>query len=112
VPDEFEWIPDWGAQGNTKADIAKIQFGDGYVQRQTKGMNPLQVTWNLKFDPRDDDEADEIEEFLVERQGVVAFTWTAPGRAQEKWTCDAWSRTKAALDVNAITATFTLVYEP
>ena len=110
--DEFIWIPDWNAGGNTKSDVSKVRFGDGYVQRQTKGMNPLAITWSLSFNPRSDAEADAIEAFLEAREGVTAFTWTAPGKAQAKWTCESWNRAKASVDVNNLTMTFELVYEP
>lgn len=110
--DEFTFVPDWNAQGTTTANVSKIQFGDGYVQRQAKGMNPLGVTWALTFNPRSDADADAIEAFLTARFGVTAFTWTPPGRSQSKWTCDSWARTKAANDVNGLSMTFELVYEP
>lgn len=112
MPDEFSFIPDWSAQGNTKANIAKVAFGDGYVQRQTKGMNPLVVSWSLGFNPRTDSVTDAIEAFLVAREGVTAFTWTPPGGDQAKWTCDSWSRVKLGEDVNSISMVLEKVYEP
>lgn len=110
--DEFIWIPDWDAQGNTTPDVSKIQFGDGYVQRQTKGMNPLKVIWSLSFKNRTDSEADALEAFLKARYGVIAFTWTAPGGVQSKWISQPYSRSKAANDVNNISVSLELVYEP
>lgn len=110
--DEFIWIPDWRAAGTTRADVTRIKFGDGYVQRQNKGLNPLAVSWSLSFDPRTDAEADAIEAFLAARTGVTAFTWTPPGKPQSKWTCENWVRTKSGEDVNSLTMTFELVYEP
>lgn len=110
--DEFTFVPDWNAQGTTTANVSKVQFGDGYVQRQTKGMNTLDITWNLSFNPRSDTDADAIEAFLASRLGVTAFTWTPPGKPQQKWTCDTWTRAKAAMDINSLSMTFELVYEP
>ena len=110
--DEFEWIPDWNAQGNVKANVAKIQFGDGYVQRQTKGMNPLSKTWNLTFNNRSDTEIQEIMDFLEERYGVIAFTWTPPGGTRVKWTCDNWTPTKLGANVFSLSLSFERVYEP
>jgi phage-related protein len=110
--DEFYWLPDWNAQGSNKSDITKVQFGDGYVQRQTKGMNPIKVSWSLTFNPREDTIADDIEEFLRDREGVVAFTWTPPGGEQVKWTCSDWTRNKLGENVNSLSMTFERVYEP
>jgi phage-related protein len=110
--DEFDFLPDWQAQGTTTANVSKVQFGDGYVQRQNKGMNPLKVSWGLSFNPRSDDETDDIENFLIAREGVTAFTWTPPGQAQAKWVCSQWTRTKMGDNVNSITMTFEKVYEP
>lgn len=110
--DEFTWIPDWNAQSSNSANVSKVQYGDGYVQRQTKGMNPIMRSWSLTFNNRTDAEIDAIEEFLEDRYGVVAFTWTPPGGTQVKWTCDKWNRTKLGDNVANISVTFERVYEP
>lgn len=110
--DEFSWIPDWNAQSSNKPDVTKVQYGDGYQQRQTKGMNPLRVDWSLSFAARSDAESDAIEAFLEERYGVIAFTWTPPGKSQVKWVCSSWNVTKASVDNNAISLSFERVYEP
>lgn len=112
--DEFldTWIPDWNAQSNVAANVARVQFGDGYVQRQTKGMNPITRSWNLTFNNRSDALIDAIEEFLEERYGVVAFTWTPPGGVQSKWTAATWTRVKMGDNVASLSTTFELVYEP
>lgn len=110
--DEFTWIPDWNPQEGIKANVSKVQFGDGYVQRQTKGMNPLTQTWNLTFSARTDSEASAIMAFLKARKGVTAFTWTPPDEDQAKFTCDNFSRQKAANDNQTVSAVFELVYEP
>ena len=112
MDDEFEWIADWDASENPVAKVTKIQYGDGYMQRQTKGMNPVAVTWNLTFKNRDDAEATAIREFLEARYGVVAFTWTPPGQTQKKWICDSWPRSIPGYNVNNFSLKFELVYEP
>lgn len=110
--DEFEWIPDWNAQASNKSNVTKIQYGDGYQQRQSKGMNPIGTRWSVAFNPRSDAVIDLIEEFLEERYGVIAFTWTAPGKPQYKWICEEWTRTKMGDNVASISMTFERVYEP
>ena len=110
--DEFIWIPDWNAQGSYKEDISKVRFGDGYVQRQKKGINTTMMTWSLTFNSRSEAESDAIMEFLREREGVVAFTWTPPGEDQFKWTCESYSRNVVGAGISNISATFERVYEP
>lgn len=110
--DEFTFTPDWNAQENPSSNVTKIQFGDGYMQRQTKGMNPISVTWNLTFNSRTDTEANAIIAFLEARYGVTAFTWTPPGQTQKKWICSSWPRTIPGFDVNNFSLQFELVYEP
>lgn len=110
--DEFIWIPDWNASSNNTPNISKIEFGDGYMQRQSKGMNPIKVVWNLNFNNRTDAEADALEAFLKARYGVIAFTWTPPGGTQSKWISQPWNRSKASVDVNNISVPLELVYEP
>lgn len=112
MPDEFLFVPDWGASNSTKSNVSKVQYGDGYVQRQSKGMNTLVKSWSLSFNTRSDSEADSLISFLEERYGVTAFTWTPPGQPQAKWTCSDWSRSVAAVDVNNISLQLELVYEP
>ena len=110
--DEFTWLPDWNAQGDSTANVSKIQFGDGYVQRQTKGMNPIVKSWNMSFNNRTDAEIADIVEFFEDRYGVVAFTWTPPDEDQAKWVCARWNKTKQGDNVTSLSASFDRVYEP
>jgi len=110
--DEWIWVPDWSASTASKANVSKIRYGDGYIQRQTKGMNPIDDSWSLTFNARTRTEAIAIDTFLKERYGVIAFTWTPPGLPQAKWTCDSWNRTEVGNEVNNITMTLEKVYEP
>lgn len=109
---EFQFVPDWNAQSNVTANISKVQFGDGYVQRQAKGMNPLVISWNLTFNNRTDAEIAAIVEFFEERFGVTAFTWIPPGGTLVKWTCSRWTPVKMGDNVGSISATFERQYEP
>lgn len=110
--DEFTWVPDWNARESANATINRAQFGDGYVQRQARGMNPFVIKWELSFANRDDDEISAIRAFLIAREGVTAFTWTPPGEEQAKFICTSFGRVKAGYQVGSFNMTFELVYEP
>lgn len=109
---EFTWTPDFGGPKKKEPAVKTIQFGDGYQQRQTKGINFKLAVHDLTFNFRDDDESAEIEGFLDDRGGVEAFDWTPPTGSASKFICKSWSVVKVAHNLNSTTATFTEVAEP
>lgn len=109
----FTFTPDFGMKRKRKPNVAKIEFGDGYQQRQTKGINTLSESWDLRFAVRTKDEADDIDDFLIARNGVESFDWTPPGEASSiKVVCFEWDREIVRENQYQITATFERVYEP
>lgn len=57
--------------------IQRVQFGDGYSQVLTDGLNIEQETWDCKTIPLTNEEAFSIESFLLSKKGQ-AITWTPP----------------------------------
>lgn len=55
----------------------RIQFGDGYSQILTDGLNAQQEVWSCNTGPLNEDEAYGIESYLYRKRGQ-AFTWTPP----------------------------------
>jgi phage-related protein len=110
---EFTWIPDFGSAKQVKPAVAMIQFGDGYSQRATKGINTIAKNWDVRFSMRDTEEALEIDEFLEARGGVESFDWTPPNESEAgKYICLEWSRVPENSQMNTITARFLEVFEP
>lgn len=98
--------PTYGAQKTSQPKIRQVQFGDGYVQRLTFGLNQDLKTWNLTFEVSETD-ADTIETFLEARGGSEYFTWTPPDETTSyKWICLNWSKTIPYLNRATIQATF------
>ena len=98
--------PTYGAQKTSQPKVRQVQFGDGYVQRLTFGLNQDLKTWNLTFEVSETD-ADTIETFLEARGGSEYFTWSPPDETTSyKWICLNWSKTIPYLNRATIQATF------
>jgi phage-related protein len=54
VPEIFTWTPQKGYSAERTPNIAVVKLGDGYEQRQTKGINPLMDKYSLTFTGVDD----------------------------------------------------------
>ncbi len=109
----FTWTPDYKAEKRQKPNVQGVRFGDGYEQRATFGINTNPQTWALRFSNREMAEADEIDEFLAENNGVDAFEWTPPDADDSiNVICREWSRVKEHPGRDTITATFEEVFDP
>ena len=98
--------PTYGAQKTSQPKVRQVQFGDGYVQRLTFGLNQDLKIWNLTFEVSETD-ADTIETFLEARGGSEYFTWSPPDETTSyKWICLNWSKTIPYLNRATIQATF------
>ncbi len=103
--------PTYGAQKTSQPKVRQVQFGDGYVQRLTFGLNQDPKVWNLTFEVSEAD-ADTIETFLDARGGSEYFTWTPPDETTSyKWICLNWSKTIPYLNRATIQATFQEVFD-
>lgn len=68
--------PDYGISVERELDIIESSFGDGYKQEVPVGINysveKLQLTWTLL----EQETAEKIMEFFIERGGYKPFRWT------------------------------------
>ncbi len=108
-------FPDFDpAPGLTKQSAPQVrisQFGSGYSQRTTFGINQNPKIYNLTFRVSEA-EGDTIEDFLDARGGVENFTYTPPGEAaSSKFICKEWTKTIPFIDRAEISATFVEVFE-
>ena len=105
--------PSYSATKRSQPRLRVTQFGDGYQQRTSFGLNQDPKVWSLTFNV-DDEDADEIETFL-EARGVDAasFTWSPPDETTSyQWICRSFNREMFDLERNRITASFEQVFEP
>lgn len=91
------------------------QFGDGYMQRATDGINQKQEGWNVVYDNLQTADRDTVQAFIdiVKMAGVIE--WTAPGDSTEKkWVIDPQSvigETAKAGDLFSINLTLKRVFD-
>lgn len=103
----FTHTPEFGAPKQVRPRVSAIKFGDGYEQRVAQGLNTQLEVWNLTFANRDEEEANEIDDFLIARGGVESFDWTPPGAAaSKKFVCREWTRVIQKANLYSISATF------
>ena len=104
--------PDFGVRKISKPNIRIAQFGDGYQQRSTFGINQNLKVYNLTFTNITETESDEIEDFLDARAGVESFTFTPPNESSSsKFICKDWNKTNPFADRVTINAIFEEVAE-
>jgi phage-related protein len=105
---------DYDARKSSQPRTRVVQFGDGYEQRLSYGLNQNPKEWSLTFKNRTEADSDTIETFLDARAADgESFDWTPPGSTTSyKWVCPSWSKTIPAAGLATITATFRQVFEP
>lgn len=105
--------PIYSASKNSEPRTRIVQFGDGYEQRLSYGLNQNPKQWQLTFDVSDTD-ADTIEAFLNARAADSAsFDWTPPDTTTSyKWVCPSWNREMYTTERSRINVTFRQVFEP
>ena len=105
--------PTCGAQKTSQPRVRTVQFGDGYQNRLTYGLNQNPKVWNLTWEVSETN-ADTIETFLDARAADNAsFNWTPPAEATSyKWICSEWSKSIPYLNRATIQASFIQVFEP
>jgi phage-related protein len=90
VPEIFTWTPQKGYSAERTPNIAVVKLGDGYEQRQTKGINPLMDKYSLTFTGVDDakcsrpNAAKAADAFLKARMAVQSFYWTPSDTGVQK----------------------------
>ena len=105
--------PTYGVQKSSAPVTRKVQFGDGYEQRLTFGLNQNPKSFSFTFEVSETD-ADTIETFLDARASDNAsFDFTPPGEGStSKFVCEQWTKSIPYLNRATIQATFRQVFEP
>ena len=108
-----DYNPVFSANKTDITNTRTVQFGDGYQQRVSFGLNQDPKVWSLTFNVKDSD-ADIIETFLEARgKDGASFDWSPPDEATTyKWICQSFGREMFDSDRSRITASFEQVFEP
>jgi phage-related protein len=82
-------------QSNTTftSNVAQANFGDGYEQTATIGLNPVSGTYTAQWDILSVSDRDTIEAFFTTHKGAQAFLFTFPSESTpRKFKCKTWTR--------------------
>lgn len=106
----FTWTPQRSYNVDRTPNVAVVKLGDGYEQRQVKGINPLMAKYSLLFrgvgGPCSANAATEAEAFLRARMAVESFYWTPSDTGvQALFVCRSWGMVKNG-PLYELTATF------
>ena len=108
----FSFTPSYNPQKSSAPNVRRAQFGSGYSQRSTFGINQNPKSYSLTFEVSET-VADDIETFLDARGGTEHFDFTPPGESSSsKFICRQWSKSIPYKDRATIQATFEQVFEP
>ena len=86
--------PDYGATKQAQPRVRAIEFGSGYSQRATFGINQDPKVWTLAWNNRSATDANTIED-----------------TTSYKWICKSWRKTMPYSNLFNIDATFEQVFE-
>lgn len=107
----FTWPTQVGAAKNATFRVGTNEFGDGYTQLYTTGINPRTRTWNLSL--IDNDFAVTVERFIDDHKGIHPFLWTPPDRSEPiPVNCQGYSTSYLGFDVAQVSFTFTEAHLP
>lgn len=106
----FTWTPQRSYSVDRTPNVAIVKLGDGYEQRQVKGINPLMDKYSLVFRGVDgkcrDNAAKQAEAFLKARMAVESFYWTpSMTGVRALFVCRSWNMVKNG-PLYELTATF------
>lgn len=106
---EFTWIPQRAYSVERAPNVKVIKLGDGYEQRQVKGIHPLLDVYQLTFKGAvtgcGGQDVKAAEAFIKARGAVEAFYWTpSMDGVKRLFVCRKWTMTK---DGGAYTLTCT-----
>jgi phage-related protein len=110
VPEIFTWTPQKGYSAERTPNVAVVKLGDGYEQRQTKGINTLMDKYSLTFKGVDGAAIGQMRlrrpMLSLSANGREAFYWTPSDTGVQKlFVCRSWSLTKTG-PLYELTATF------
>jgi phage-related protein len=104
--------PSYQASKSSAPRVNQVQFGSGYSQRSTFGINQNLKIWSFQWTNISETNADEIEAFLDARGGTESFDYTPAGESSSsKFICQEWEKTIPYLNRATIAASFQEVAE-
>ena len=79
----FDDVPlEFASSTKTTQRIQRAQFGDGYTQVLTDGLNAVRENWSCKTTVMPEEELYSLESYLLSLNGQV-ITWTPPNNQKQ-----------------------------
>lgn len=100
--------PDIGAKNKPERNFERVEFGDGYFQLVTRGINDLKITRQLSW-KLTKDEGLPFYDWLESVLNKEFFVWAYPGDKERKYLCTDLDMTDNDVLVQ-ISATFEEVF--
>lgn len=105
----FHWKIENNFQANIAYRVIETQFGDGYAQISSDGINNKNESYSIKVHAMEKD-AKTIMDFFDEHKGSKSFLWTPPLGEIGLYTCkDPTPRNEGGL-LYSISGTFVKVF--
>ena len=83
----FTWLMDMGAVLDKQYRTQRTQFGDGYAQHSSNGLNNKILKWSGTKTGDLETVIKPIEAFIDDHAGVMPFFWTDPHGNTTLYTC-------------------------
>lgn len=113
----WNWCPSPGMSRDSKMTVEQNAFGDGYVHRATRGLNPVRPSWSQSFPFVGEAELQAMTAFL-EANSAAGFWCKPPGEAADvfvvadEWSAQMSERNIARGVVGNINVTFVRIFNP
>ena len=107
----FTWQIEKGAAGDVSQRTRTKQFGDGYSQTVSDGINNKMQSWPYSFTGAKE-QVKEVIAFLDRHNGAKGFVWTPPLGELGLYKCNGYKPTHKGGNVYTLTATFEQTFHP
>lgn len=112
----FFFIPSYSNSLDVNTRVIRLQFGDGYSQRQRDGINSNIAAWGLSFENRSDKEAKAIINFTEDKGDTEAFQilfsrGALQNDVNQKYTASQVKVNNNSYNQNTITLTLNQVFD-
>lgn len=109
--ERFAWQIEKGAAGDIKQRTRSKQFGGGYSQSVSDGINNKMQSWPISHTGTAA-RIKEIIAFLDRHKGANAFLWTPPLGELGLYKCTGYQPSHKGGSVYTLTATFEQTFHP
>lgn len=109
--ERFTWQTEKGATGDIKQRTRTKQFGDGYGQTVSDGINNEQQSWPVSY-TGSAARIKDIIAFLRRHKGAKAFLWMPPMGELGLYKCAGFQPSHKGGSAYTLTATFEQTFHP